>query len=488
MTSKGDSGERPRRLGTLWAQGMVALIAHRLAPALAAGLIAASHLGSAGGGIVVAVAVFFASRLLDRSRLPLNLMPLARVLVRTAVPVVGAALALVTLWLAGAPESVGHFVAPVAGAWLVMLFGEFWAARFAAARPVRVAVIGSSGLAIGLSEELHGARVRSHEVVGWVAGDDPTCDRAEGGPRRLGSLSNLRQVVLRHSVDLIVYGSALPGEDDAPQRSRLDIFERVAATCLDLPVRMVEASQLYEDLLGHVPLGQSNSAWFQYLLHPRYRPGVPGAKRSFDLVVSAVTLILTAPILAACAIAIKLTDGGPVLYRQRRIGEGGAEFEMIKLRSMYVAAESRGPRWSAADDERVTPIGRIMRSLHVDELPQLINVLRGEMTLVGPRPERRELITELELQLPFYDRRHIVKPGIAGWAQARCGYGGSEEGTGWKLCHDLYYLKHRSVYFDLLVLIENVRVTLRGGMQFDLRSPQEQFILGRAGGGSAAGG
>src|SRR5207244_2794798 len=139
-----------------------------------------------------------------------------------------------------------------------------------------------------------------------------------------------------------------------------------------------------------------------------------------------------------------------------RVGESGEEFEMIKFRSMRVDSEAAAAQWSAEDDERVTGFGRLMRRTHFDELPQLWNVLRGEMTLVGPRPERRELIAELERQLPYYDRRHLVKPGIAGWAQARCGYGGSEEGTGWKLCHDLFYLKHRSLYFDLLVLIENV--------------------------------
>jgi lipopolysaccharide/colanic/teichoic acid biosynthesis glycosyltransferase len=154
---------------------------------------------------------------------------------------------------------------------------------------------------------------------------------------------------------------------------------------------------------------------------------------------------------------------------------------MIKLRSMRVASEGEaGARWSAADDERVTSVGKVMRRLHIDEMPQLWNVLRGEMTIVGPRPERRELIVKLERQLTYYDRRHLVKPGLAGWAQARCGYGGSEEGTGWKLCHDLYYLKHRSVYFDSLVLLENVRVSLHSGVQFGVSAPQEQFILDRA--------
>ena len=154
---------------------------------------------------------------------------------------------------------------------------------------------------------------------------------------------------------------------------------------------------------------------------------------------------------------------------------------MIKMRSMSVGAESGGVQWSTDDDDRITAVGKLMRRTHLDEMPQLWNVLRGEMTLVGPRPERPELIAELERQLPYYDRRHLVKPGIAGWAQARCGYGGSEEGTSWKLCHDLFYLKHRSVYFDFLILLENVRVSLRSGVQFDVRAPQEQFILTQPG-------
>jgi lipopolysaccharide/colanic/teichoic acid biosynthesis glycosyltransferase len=192
-------------------------------------------------------------------------------------------------------------------------------------------------------------------------------------------------------------------------------------------------------------------------------------------------LIVLAPVLLALAIAIKLHDRGPILYRQLRVGERGKEFEMIKLRSMEVTSESEGARWSSADDQRVTPVGKLMRRFHLDEMPQLWNVLRGEMTIVGPRPERRELIIDLEQRLAYYDRRHLVKPGLAGWAQARCGYGGTEEGTSWKLCHDLYYLKHRSLYFDLLVLFENVRVSFGGTVQFGLDAPQEQFILGQIG-------
>jgi len=451
----------------------------RIAPAAAVGVMAGGHLNSAGQGAIAFSAVLLAGWILERDRYPLQLMPLACAVLRILVPVFGAGLALATFALAGNPEPAGSMTAPIIGAWIVSAFAAWSKGRFETARRVRIGVIGSPGLARGLDEELRNAGIRSYVVVGWLAGDHPPAEPGRGGPRLLGSLGQVRQVVQRHSIDLLVHSSGGSVESDEPRHSRLEVFERVAAECLDLRVRLIEASQLYEEQLGHVPLGQSNAAWFQYLLHPRYRPGSAASKRAFDLVAGSLLAIVATPVMAVFALAVKLSDGGPILYRQRRVGEGGREFEMIKLRSMRIASEEDGPCWSNADDGRITWVGRIMRRAHIDEMPQLWNVLRGEMTLVGPRPERPELIAELERSLTYYDRRHLVQPGIAGWAQARCGYGGSEEGTGWKLCHDLFYLKHRSVYFDFVILIENVRVSLQSGVQFDVRAPQEQFILGR---------
>ncbi len=468
-------------LTALRAQRLLGICAFGVAPALAAGLMAGGHLDSPGRGALVFVGVLVASWALGHGRYPLHLMPLAAFVVRALTPVVGVALALAVFALSGSPESAGAMVAPVLGAWVVTAFATWTSFRFESSRQVRVAMIGSSSLALGLAHELRNANIRGYTVVGWLDDKRPTTEPGGGGPRRLGSLDQVREVVKSHSVDLLVHSSAPSTDDDAPRRPRLELFERVAADCLDLPVRLIEASQLYEDLLGHVPLGQSNSAWFQYLLHPRYRAGSPLSKRAFDLVIGSAMLIVLAPVLVAFAIAVKLTDGGPVFYRQRRVGERGREFWMIKLRSMRVASEQEGAKWAEDEDERVTAVGAVMRRLHIDEMPQLWNVLRGEMTIVGPRPERRELISELEVNLAYYDRRHLVKPGLAGWAQARCGYGGSAEGTGWKLCHDLFYLKHRSIYFDSLILLENVRVSLRTGVQFGVPAPQEQFILGPSG-------
>ena len=464
------------------ARRLLDLSAYRLAPAAVAGLMASSHLHPAGDGLIVFVAILLASILLERDHVPLHLMPLAWFGIRAAVPVLGAGAALAIFAISGAGVPVSDMFIPVLGAWLVTAFAAWSTSHFESVRQVRLAVIGSEEIALGLDEELRIAGIRAYTVVGWLS-DEPNVMAREGdGPQRLGSLEDgVRGIVTRNKIDLLVHSAGPPVEDeeDVPRRGRLEIFEQVASACLDLPVRLIEASLLYEDLLGHVPLGQSTSAWFQYLMHPRYQGSSPISKRAFDLTVGSLMMIAAAPVIATFAIVIKLSDGGPIFFRQNRVGEGGEEFAMIKLRSMRVAAESSGAEWSTADDQRTTAVGRVMRRMHLDELPQLWNVLRGEMTLVGPRPERRELIAELERGLSYYDRRHLVKPGIAGWAQARCGYGGSEEGTSWKLCHDLFYLKHRAIYFDLLILIENVRVSLRSGVQFDVEAPQEQFILAR---------
>jgi exopolysaccharide biosynthesis polyprenyl glycosylphosphotransferase len=463
----------------LTAQRFYGLSAFGVAPAVVAGAMAGGHMHDVGRGAIVFLAVLVTSLVMGNGRLPFHLMPLASLVVRAAVPVVGLAAALAIFAAVGKPQPAADMVVPLVGAWLATVISAVFNRQFQSSRRVRIALIGSPGIALGLDYELRAAGIRSYQVVGWL-GEDRNAGGAESGPHWLGELTDVRDVVRRQSIELLVHSNGAATAISQPQISRLELFEWVASSCLDLPVRLIEATQLYEDLLGHVPLGQSNSAWFQYLMHPRYRAGSPLSKRAFDIFSASLMLILLAPVMLVLAIAIRLHDRGPIFYRQRRVGEGGREFEMIKLRSMLVTSEEDGARWSSAEDDRITSVGKIMRRFHLDEMPQLWNVLRGEMTMVGPRPERRELIVDLEQRLAYYDRRHLVKPGLAGWAQARCGYGGTDEGTSWKLCHDLYYLKHRSLYFDLLVLIENFHVSM-GTMQFGVDAPQEQFILGQIG-------
>src|SRR5690606_24678473 len=172
------------------------------------------------------------------------------------------------------------------------------------------------------------------------------------------------------------------------------------------------------------------------------------AKRTFDIVVSALILVITLPILVATAIAVKLEDGGPILYRQERVGRFGRPFTLLKFRSMRVDAEKNGHQWAAQHDPRVTRVGAVIRKLRIDELPQIICVLRGDMSFIGPRPERPYFVEQLAAQIPFYDERHCVKPGISGWAQINYPYGASLEDARQKLAYDLYYVKNRRLFLD----------------------------------------
>jgi lipopolysaccharide/colanic/teichoic acid biosynthesis glycosyltransferase len=162
------------------------------------------------------------------------------------------------------------------------------------------------------------------------------------------------------------------------------------------------------------------------------------------------------------AIAIKCQDGGPILYSQERVGLGGRIFTLLKFRSMCVDAEKNGPVWAAERDCRITPVGRIIRKIRIDELPQIINILRGEMSVIGPRPERPYFVEQLASNIPFYGLRHSVRPGITGWAQVSYHYGASMEDARRKLSYDFYYLKHRSIALDLWILLKTVGVVLRG--------------------------
>ncbi|MGH2762904.1 MAG: exopolysaccharide biosynthesis polyprenyl glycosylphosphotransferase [Thermoleophilaceae bacterium] len=310
---------------------------------------------------------------------------------------------------------------------------------------IRTAVIGSDRSAVELVRELRLAGVAGYVVVGRIALESDDLERSGEAPV-LGTIDDLGTVVERDRIGLLVMTSDVP---------RARVFDEVARSCLHLPVRLWELTGFFEDVFGHVPVAEMNAAWFQYIMHPRYSPITPGAKRALDVLAASALLIAILPLLAACVLLIRL-DGGPAFFTQLRIGEGGRPLRIYKLRTMR-AGVAPEPQWASPEDPRVTRIGRLLRRLHLDELPQLVNVLRGEMSIVGPRPEQPEFVERLERMLPFYSRRHLIKPGITGWAQVRCGYAGSDLGSGWKLCHDLYYLKHRSMVFDLAILAETLR-------------------------------
>jgi exopolysaccharide biosynthesis polyprenyl glycosylphosphotransferase len=470
----------PVALRALEAQRLVYVIAFKISPAVVAGLIAYIHLGQVGSAALVAASIFAALQFVQRSTLPLELMPAARFGLSLLAPLLGAAIAAGLALAAGHEMAVSELQAPVAGAWLVLALGAWMRGRFEDDLRARVAVIGSSGFASDLAEELEAAGIRAYEVIGWFGREGAPPHSPEAPASRLdylGGLKAVRSTVLERRIELLVCARMEPVEDEQHADEETDLYALIADACLDLPVRMIEANQLYEELLGHVPLGTTDSAWFRYIMHPRFRPTSPLWKRCFDLVNAAWMAAVALPIVAAAAVGIKLTDGGSVFYRQRRVGERGKEFEIVKLRTMVEDAETSGPRWSERGDDRVTPLGRFLRRAHIDELPQIWNVLRGDMTLVGPRPERPEICSELESRFPHYTRRHLVKPGITGWAQLRCGYAGSDLGTAWKLCHDLFYIKRRSILADWLIIVETAFQAGRDAHRA-LRAPRQRFLVG----------
>ncbi len=183
-------------------------------------------------------------------------------------------------------------------------------------------------------------------------------------------------------------------------------------------------------------------------------------KRGFDILVAFVLLVITLPLQVLIALAILLTSPGPVFYAQERVGRGGRPFRLLKFRTMVPDAERDGARWAAKKDPRVTPVGRFLRLTRLDELPQLVNVLKGEMSVVGPRPERPVFVEELARQIPFYRERHAMKPGITGWAQLNYPYGASVEDARVKLEYDLYYIKNYTLFLDMLIIVQTLRVIL----------------------------
>ncbi len=185
-------------------------------------------------------------------------------------------------------------------------------------------------------------------------------------------------------------------------------------------------------------------------------------KRCIDIACSALGLVLSLPVWLLVAFAIKLDSAGPILYRQERAGQDGNPFTLLKFRSMRKDAEENGPTWAGINDDRVTRVGRWIRKWRFDEIPQMINVLMGDMSFVGPRPERPFFVSRLVKEIPYYSQRHVVKPGITGWAQVQYHYGASKEDALEKLKYDLYYIKHLSVFFDLRIILETAKVVLSG--------------------------
>ncbi|MEJ0001573.1 MAG: sugar transferase [bacterium] len=233
-----------------------------------------------------------------------------------------------------------------------------------------------------------------------------------------------------------------------------ETFKKLYATESEI----MDLAYAYEYILGRIPVEAIDEDWFIHNLPSSRRKTYDIEKRVSSIIFSALVMIATSPFLLLVALCIKIHDGGPVLYSQERVGRGGRNFKLYKFRSMVVDAEKNGPEWSSKSDARITPVGRIIRKLHIDEVPQMINVIKGDIALVGPRPERPSFVAALENEIPFYHLRHIISPGFTGWAQIKFRYAGTVMESKEKFEYDLYYLKNRNIFIDLGIVLRTVQI------------------------------
>ena len=318
----------------------------------------------------------------------------------------------------------------------------------------RIVVYGAGRRAASLMQKQAAGNLGGYKAVGFVptVGDEPSAVSTE---RRIELRSALLDYCWAHEVSEIVVAM-----DDGSTGFPFEAF----LECRQAGIAVTDLTEFLERETGQVRID---------LVHPNWMVFSDGFERNslhahleriFDVVASLVLLAVSWPFMLLTVIAIKIEEGlsAPVLYRQVRVGERGQPFRLLKFRSMRVDAEKDGARWAATNDDRVTRVGRIIRKLRIDELPQILNVLNGEMSLVGPRPERPEFVSQLNVKIPLYRERHTIKPGITGWAQLCYPYGSNEKDAAEKLQYDLFYVKNRTLLFYLAILVQTVEVILWG--------------------------
>ena len=316
---------------------------------------------------------------------------------------------------------------------------------------VRLLLVGKLSAASTLLHDLRRGRGGGYEVIGRV-GEAPTPGEHDPQAPWLGYPTELETVIAEYRPDLVV----LTGRDE-PAGTFSRLLDAAQAG-----FRVVQLTEFYEYAFGRVPVEDLSHEWFMSVLHLYQRRYSRGIKRALDLLGASLLLLLTLPLFPLLALFVQQTDG-PVILRQIRLGEHGKLFTIYKFRTMRADAEASGTAvWAAVHDPRLTRTGGVMRRLRLDELPQLWNVFRGDMSLVGPRPERPEFLSDLSQHLPYWTRRHLIKPGLTGWAQVRQGYAASADETATKLSYDFWYLRHRSLTVDLAILMRTVLVVLQG--------------------------
>jgi sugar transferase (PEP-CTERM system associated) len=349
--------------------------------------------------------------------------------------------------------SVGLVIASVS-AWRVVFE---WLSRRIRPRE-RLLLVGTSGAAVALAREIFERRHElGIEIVGFVDPDPARVGAPVLNPGIIGTVDDIPSIVRSRSVDRVVVSLA-DARGKLPMDKLLDM--KLAGVSFD------HLASVYEEYTGKIAVENLRPSWLIFSAGFKKSHILSATKRTLDIVIALFGLVIAAPILAITAVAVKLTSAGPVLYHQRRVGQNGRVFTLHKFRTMRADAEAQtGPVWASKEgDSRITRIGGFLRRARLDELPQLWNVIVGEMAIVGPRPERPEFVGALTQQIPYYGQRHVVRPGITGWAQVRYSYGASTEDALQKLQYDLFYIKNLSIALDFYIILETIKtVVLRKG-------------------------
>ncbi len=322
----------------------------------------------------------------------------------------------------------------------------------------RVLILGSDAQAVEVARATLERRNAGFHVVGFVDNKPELVGKSLINPKMIGVTSQIDHLVEEHQVDRIVVAVK-------DRRGKLPTEELLNLT-LSGRVAVEDCASYYERLTGKIATEMLRPSWLIFSRGSRNSDVLRHARRVLNAGLAAAGLVISLPIMALVAVAVKLDSRGAVFYTQERVGKNGRAFKIIKFRSMNADAEDQsGPVWAGADDPRVTRVGRIIRKLRLDELPQFINVMRGDMNFVGPRPERPVFVERLSEIVPYYSQRHLVKPGLTGWAQIKYPYGSSVEDAIEKLMYDLYYIKNQSLLLDAIIIFETIKIVLfgRGG-------------------------
>jgi sugar transferase (PEP-CTERM system associated) len=318
----------------------------------------------------------------------------------------------------------------------------------------RILIVGSGNLAVELAREVLNRPDAGYRIVGFVGTDAELLGKSLINPRVIGMTDDLDQIVKRENIDRIVVAM---GE----RRGQLPT-NKLLQLSLAGQVSIEEGLSFYERITGRVSLNMLRPSWLIFTGRGRQAKLAEISRAVVHWLVALVGATLSLPIVLFTAVLIKLDSRGPVFYKQERVGKNGRTFVLTKFRSMRVDAEQDGPVWASKKDSRTTRVGRVIRKVRVDEIPQFWNILKGEMSFVGPRPERPHFVAQLAEEIPFYEQRHLIAPGLTGWAQIKYPYGSSIEDARQKLQYDLFYIKNQGLILDAIILFETIKIILFG--------------------------